>query len=90
MSKKSFDLIVVGAGHAGCEAALVGARLGASGGLVTLRLDKIAQMSCTPAIGGVGKGHLAKEIDEKYLSKKKYRKVSGRDYFSNYLSEGWF
>ena len=63
MSKKSFDLIVVGAGHAGCEAALVGARLGASVGLVTLRLDKIAQMSCNPAVGGVGKGHLVREID---------------------------
>lgn len=63
MTEKTFDLIVVGAGHAGCEAALAGARLGAAVGLVTLRLDRIAQMSCNPAIGGVGKGHLVREID---------------------------
>jgi tRNA uridine 5-carboxymethylaminomethyl modification enzyme len=60
---KRFDLIVVGAGHAGCEAALAAERLGAKVGLVTLRRDRIAQMSCNPAVGGVGKGHLVKEID---------------------------
>ncbi len=63
MRSSSFELIVVGAGHAGCEAALVASRLGASVALVTLKLDKIAQMSCNPAIGGVGKGHLVREID---------------------------
>ena len=63
MEQRSFDMIVVGAGHAGCEAALAASRLGARVGLVTLRLDKIAQMSCNPAVGGVGKGHLVREID---------------------------
>ncbi len=60
---KRFEAIVVGAGHAGCEAALALSRLGARVALVTLRLDRIAQMSCNPAIGGVGKGQLVREID---------------------------
>jgi tRNA uridine 5-carboxymethylaminomethyl modification enzyme len=59
----SFEVIVVGAGHAGIEAALAAARMGCSTVLITLNLDHIGQMSCNPAIGGIGKGHLVKEID---------------------------
>ncbi|MGQ9571514.1 MAG: tRNA uridine-5-carboxymethylaminomethyl(34) synthesis enzyme MnmG [Thermodesulfovibrionales bacterium] len=58
-----FDIIVIGAGHAGCEAALISARLGFSTCLFTINLDTIAQMSCNPAIGGLAKGHLVREID---------------------------
>lgn len=58
-----FDILVIGGGHAGCEAALCTARLGLKTLLVTGSLDRIAAMSCNPAIGGVGKGHLVKEID---------------------------
>ncbi len=58
-----YDVIVVGAGHAGCEAALAAARMGCHALLLTLNLDAVAQMSCNPAIGGLAKGHLVREID---------------------------
>ncbi len=63
MMKNQFDIIVVGAGHAGCEAALAGGRMGLSTLVLTMNLDTIGQMSCNPAIGGIAKGHLVKEID---------------------------
>src|SRR5579875_732061 len=60
---KRYDVIVVGAGHAGCEAARACARLGLKTAMVTMNLDLIAQMSCNPAVGGIAKGHLVREVD---------------------------
>ena len=61
--RENYDVVVIGAGHAGCEAARACARLGLKTAMVTMNLDLIAQMSCNPAIGGIAKGHLVREID---------------------------
>ena len=61
--KKIYDIIVIGGGHAGVEAATAAARIGATVALVTSDSKKIGVMSCNPAIGGIGKGHIVKEID---------------------------
>lgn len=63
MFDETFDVIVIGAGHAGCEAASASARFGAETALVTINLDLIGQMSCNPAVGGIAKGHVVREID---------------------------
>jgi tRNA uridine 5-carboxymethylaminomethyl modification enzyme len=60
---EQFDVVVVGAGHAGCEAAMAAARMGLKTALYTLNIDLIAQMSCNPAVGGIAKGHLVREVD---------------------------
>jgi len=60
---EQFDVVVVGAGHAGCEAAMAAARMGLKTALYTLNVDLIAQMSCNPAVGGIAKGHLVREVD---------------------------
>ena len=60
---EQYDVAIVGAGHAGCEAAMAAARMGLKTALITMNLDLIAQMSCNPAIGGVAKGHLVREVD---------------------------
>src|SRR5580658_10413459 len=63
MFDEKYDVVVVGAGHAGCEAAVAAARMGLSTALYTMNADLIAQMSCNPAVGGIAKGHLVREID---------------------------
>src|SRR6188768_3752908 len=63
MFDETYDVVVVGAGHAGCEAAHAAARMGLSTALYTMNADLIAQMSCNPAVGGIAKGHLVREID---------------------------
>src|SRR5437868_6715504 len=60
---EQYDVAVVGAGHAGCEAAMAAARMGLKAALITMNMDLIAQMSCNPAVGGVAKGHLVREVD---------------------------
>src|ERR1700744_150185 len=60
---EQYDIVVVGAGHAGCEAAMASARMGLRTALFSFNLDLIAQMSCNPAIGGIAKGHLVREVD---------------------------
>src|SRR5438876_6743382 len=60
---EKYDVVVVGAGHAGCEAAMAPARMGLKTALYTINLDLICQMSCNPAVGGIAKGHLVREVD---------------------------
>src|SRR5271163_4243301 len=63
MKSSRYDVVIVGAGHAGCEAARACARMGLKTAMITMNADLIAQMSCNPAIGGIAKGHLVREID---------------------------
>ena len=78
----SYDVIVIGGGHAGCEASLSSARLGSNTLLITNSIDKIAAISCNPSIGGVGKGQLVKEIDD-YFSDNE-RKENGKVDINNF------
>ena len=82
---EAFDVIVIGAGHSGCEAASAAARLGAETGLITLNLDMVGQMSCNPAIGGLAKGHIVREIDALVKNKPyyAYATIPGKLYANN-------
>ena len=63
MQRKIYDVIVIGGGHAGCEAAMAASRMGSSVLLITMDMGRFAQMSCNPAVGGIAKGQIVREID---------------------------